>query len=434
MQASAIFTKDATWDGGAFELRLIFDPGAADTSAYELSAWSALWSHPSLEGCVPDRFPEPGSQTRIAPQIAAQHRGRPWYGVATLPTGMRTGCRAHLFDSSEPADPPEIHFGVPMGALAGAYPVGAYPIADGLPLAWRSEVSAWLAEIAQAVYNQAPFRFGMIEHEATLDGVTTTAVRKVPGMRWEGYLWPDDGLLHWYPPTEGAAIKLRSPAGFAGSAPDPTRSREIEMDQPSPDRSPGPEVLWRDHSGAESPVIERGEIASAWRRGLALLIDLFILLGAVIAASYLFGERSTQVIVRDGELYGRTIATLSAWEVRGVLLGWYGYLMTTERLFGKTLGKRVVGIAVVRDDWSPLNVRAAVLRQLTHLVPVVAAAHPGLSLTAGQVAVYPLGALIALLSEDRRRVGDRLAGILVVRRTMAPETGPAASPITHERS
>jgi uncharacterized RDD family membrane protein YckC len=430
VDTEAIFTKGDSWDGGFFELRMIYDPEALSASTLLRSAWITLWSHSALEGCVSDRFPEPALQTRVTPQAAAPHQRQPWYGVATLPIGMRVGCMALMIESAGPNDPSEIHFGVPMGALAGAYPVGAYPIADGLPLAWRSEVSAWLADIAETVFAQAPFRFGMIEHEATLDGVTTTAVRGVPGMRWEGYLWPEEGRLRWYPPIEGAALHIGRPAGFAGSAPDQTRKIEANLNQPSMDRLLAPGVLWRDHAGAESTPTDRGEIASAWRRGFALLIDLVILLGAIIAAAYLFGERTTQLVVREGELQVRATATLSAWEVRGVLLGWYGYLMTTERLFGKTVGKRVAGISVVRGDWSPLTLRSTVLRQLTHLVPVVATAHPGLSLTIAQAAVYPLGALIALLSEDRRRVGDRLAGTLVVRRTLAPETKPAAPGVT----
>jgi hypothetical protein len=125
-----------------------------------------------------------------------------------LPNGVRVGCLSLIIVFSEPDDPPEIHFGVRMGALARAYPVGAYPFTDGKPLTWRAEVSAWLVEIAGRVFAEHPFRFGMIDHEATLDGVTPGEVHEVPAVRWEGYLWPEGDQLRWYPPTEGAPFDL----------------------------------------------------------------------------------------------------------------------------------------------------------------------------------------------------------------------------------
>jgi uncharacterized RDD family membrane protein YckC len=167
-----------------------------------------------------------------------------------------------------------------------------------------------------------------------------------------------------------------------------------------------------------SSPADRWDIASPPRRGIALLIDLLILVLGVVAASYVIGERTTEVVVRDGQLYARTVATLNAWNVRVVLLMWFSYLMMTERFFGATLGKRLTGIRVVQDDWSPLTVKAAFLRQLTHLVPIIVLTNqPGLGLNVGQLATYGLGSLIALVSEERRRLGDRLAGTLVVRST-----------------
>jgi hypothetical protein len=213
MHADPIFTRADTWDGGAFEMRLVYEPHAVDTLA---SAFTTLWAHPSLDGCVADRFPAPALQPRVPPAVAARDRDCLWYGVATLPNGVRVGCLSLIIVFSEPDDPPEIHFGVRMGALARAYSVGAYPFTDSKPLTWRAEMSAWLVEIAGTVFTGHPFRFGMIDHEATLDGVTPNEVHEVPAVRWEGYLWPEDGRLTWYPQTEGAAIELGIPASDAG--------------------------------------------------------------------------------------------------------------------------------------------------------------------------------------------------------------------------
>jgi hypothetical protein len=213
MNADPIFTRADTWDGGSFELRLFYEPYAADTLA---PAFATLWAHPSLDGCVADRFPAPAQQPRVSPAVAARERGRLWYGVATLPNGVRVGCLSLIFLDSESDDPLEIRFGIPMGALARAYPVGAYPFTDGKPLTWRAEVSAWLVEIAGRVFAEHPFRFGMIDHEATMDGVTPGEVNEVPAVRWEGYLWPEGDHLAWYPQTESAAIDLGRPETDAG--------------------------------------------------------------------------------------------------------------------------------------------------------------------------------------------------------------------------
>ena len=95
-----------------------------------------------------------------------------------------------------------------MGALHGSYDTGAYPFTDARPLGWRTEVSDWLADIGASIHNVAPFRFGLIEHEATLDGVETGEIREVPEIRWEGYLWPDNGRLVWYPQNQGAPLAI----------------------------------------------------------------------------------------------------------------------------------------------------------------------------------------------------------------------------------
>jgi len=181
-----------------------------------------------------------------------------------------------------------------------------------------------------------------------------------------------------------------------------------------PDRAP------LDWLGKPNPVQVKAkdwEIASIPRRGIAFLIDVFILLAMLIAATYLIGERTTETIVRDGQLYFRIVAALTAWQARAVLLCWFGYLIVTERLFGATIGKRATRITAVREDGSPLTVKSAVLRWLTLLIPVVALAGPKVSLTRGQALIIVFSVLVVLFSRDHRRIGDRWAGTLVVRRT-----------------
>ena len=67
-----------------------------------------------------------------------------------------------------------------------------------------------------------------------------------------------------------------------------------------------------------------------------------------------------------------------------------------------TLGKRMVGIRVVADDGEHVGLNAAVIRNLLRLVD--------------GFFFYLVGALFALNSSRGRRLGDHVAGTLVVRR------------------
>lgn len=79
-----------------------------------------------------------------------------------------------------------------------------------------------------------------------------------------------------------------------------------------------------------------------------------------------------------------------------------GYCILCETLAGMTLGKRMVGIRVVGDDGEHVGLNAAVIRNMLRLVD-------GLFF-------YLVGALFALSSSRGRRLGDHIAGTLVVRR------------------
>jgi uncharacterized RDD family membrane protein YckC len=79
-----------------------------------------------------------------------------------------------------------------------------------------------------------------------------------------------------------------------------------------------------------------------------------------------------------------------------------GYYILCEAVTGMTLGKRLVGIRVVADDGHHVGLNAAVVRNL--LRPI-----DGLVL-------YLVGAIFVLASRRSQRLGDHVAGTLVVRR------------------
>jgi uncharacterized RDD family membrane protein YckC len=78
------------------------------------------------------------------------------------------------------------------------------------------------------------------------------------------------------------------------------------------------------------------------------------------------------------------------------------YFVYMEGTYGQTIGKRLMGIVVVREDGSPLDMRAAAIRNVARIVD----AFPTLYIV-GFAAMY-------LVGEDRQRVGDLVADTMVV--------------------
>ena len=87
------------------------------------------------------------------------------------------------------------------------------------------------------------------------------------------------------------------------------------------------------------------------------------------------------------------------WVILALFLGYY---ILCEAICGMTLGKRMVGIRVVADDGEHVGINAAVIRNVLRLVD--------------GLVFYLVGGLIALSSSRGRRLGDHIAGTLVVRR------------------
>jgi uncharacterized RDD family membrane protein YckC len=86
-----------------------------------------------------------------------------------------------------------------------------------------------------------------------------------------------------------------------------------------------------------------------------------------------------------------------------------GYFIVCEVAFsGRTLGKRVVGIRVVTTEGLPISFWRSLLRTVARLVDYL----PGL---------YMVGIVCILTSSKNQRLGDMLAGTLVVRERHAAD-------------
>ena len=154
----------------------------------------------------------------------------------------------------------------------------------------------------------------------------------------------------------------------------------------------------------------RGEAAESYAERLrapfslrcgALLIDYILTVGVLASATMLarlFGDtrRSSALVLTAGYAAVGVVALLNFVLVPG--------------LSGRTLGKWVTGLRVVRNDGGRLSFARSLVR---HLV-----GYPLTVLTLG------LGFLLAALNSRGRALHDLLAGTVVVR-SRAPRRGPS---------
>jgi uncharacterized RDD family membrane protein YckC len=129
---------------------------------------------------------------------------------------------------------------------------------------------------------------------------------------------------------------------------------------------------------AAAPALE---YVGVGRRFLAVLVD-FIILGIVFGIlSFVFR--------------GSTVGTVLE-SVIGI-----AYLIVLEATQGATIGKKVLGLRVVRLDGTPIGWGESIIRNLLRIVDGIGA--------------YLLGAILIWTSPTKQRLGDRVAKTVVVR-------------------
>ena len=140
-------------------------------------------------------------------------------------------------------------------------------------------------------------------------------------------------------------------------------------------------------------------------RTMALVIDLVVVVGGYLLVS----------VVLLSTVLSLGTATADAVGVALLLLVLVGVPIAVETLSrGRSLGKLVFGLRVVRADGGPIRFRHALVRGAVGFVEIL--------LTAGSVAC-----VASLVSAEGRRLGDVFGGTLVVRERM-PVTAAAPLP------
>jgi uncharacterized RDD family membrane protein YckC len=155
-------------------------------------------------------------------------------------------------------------------------------------------------------------------------------------------------------------------------------------------------------------VVLELRIARLASRAVALAIDLAVMLAAFLLV---LGP-----IALSGALSTGDMALVATVGLVVTLIVFVVYPVTLETLTrGRSLGKMALGLRVVRDDGGPIRFRHALSRGLAGFV-VDFGVFSGFTGAVGLIA--------SLLSEKGQRVGDRLAGTVVVRERV-PEVRPA---------
>jgi len=95
-----------------------------------------------------------------------------------------------------------------------------------------------------------------------------------------------------------------------------------------------------------------------------------------------------------------------------VLLAWW----LLRDLPGASLGKRLLGLKVVRRDGSPSDVRARLLRNLTLIPGPLFSLIPIAGLTGPVVSLCLVLVEVGFLVLRHERLGDRLAGTMVIQK------------------
>ncbi len=144
------------------------------------------------------------------------------------------------------------------------------------------------------------------------------------------------------------------------------------------------------------------ELAGLGSRFLAVTIDLLIQIA--IVATIFTGIAEIGVHAPKGHAR-QSLPDAVVWAIIvAVIFGvFFGYFIVFESLWnGQTPGKRAVGIRVVRDGGYPIDVTAALVRNLIRVGEMM-------------LGYYAISIVVALLSPENKRIGDMAAGTIVVR-------------------
>ncbi len=158
-------------------------------------------------------------------------------------------------------------------------------------------------------------------------------------------------------------------------------------------------------------------LAGIGSRFLALALDT-LLQGLLYFVAFVIMVFGIPVIAAHLPAGAAWSTLLPAAVVLTIFCIYWGYFALFEILWnGQTPGKRLAHIRVIRDTGRPIDATAAVLRNLIRVVDLL----PGM---------YAVGVCVMLLNRNARRLGDFVAGTVVVHERDAQQLDPGWTPPT----
>jgi uncharacterized RDD family membrane protein YckC len=145
------------------------------------------------------------------------------------------------------------------------------------------------------------------------------------------------------------------------------------------------------------------ELAGLGSRFLAVSVDMIAQFAIVLVLAIVF-SLSAPTLVKLIPFAGKNLlGWVIALAVVFLFLIFFGWFIIFETWWsGRTPGKRALGLRVVRDGGFPIDLGAAVIRNLVRVAEVT-------------LGFYTLSAVSALISKENKRLGDFAAGTIVVR-------------------
>ncbi|HXP82888.1 MAG TPA: RDD family protein [Verrucomicrobiae bacterium] len=186
-----------------------------------------------------------------------------------------------------------------------------------------------------------------------------------------------------------------------------------------------------DPAAGEKLIIETPEqtsiefpLAGIGSRFLAVLIDTLIQIAVLIVLGLIFVGLGFSFSVAGFGQSSTAAVWISAILIFVYFLLMYGYFMMFESIWnGQTPGKRLTHLRVIKDSGQPITAIDAVARNLLRLVDQLPFA-------------YGIGVLCTWISPQSKRLGDYVAGTVVVHEkpfeTVAPQWDAPAQSATHQ--
>src|SRR6267143_5268650 len=139
------------------------------------------------------------------------------------------------------------------------------------------------------------------------------------------------------------------------------------------------------------------------RRVLALIADTIIisLLDAVLNGAFGITRVTSGVATTVGSGGYSSFTTQTTVDWPWLALLWVTYYAVLEGLFGATVGKGLAGLRITDMEGRRIGPQAAIVRNLARLLDVLPF-------------IYLLGGILTLTTRQHQRLGDRLAGTIVV--------------------